>query len=112
MSKGKKVFDFKDSRLITSYSNNPAFNKIKNDFVVWGIRKTVLGNTIPIRYHLAIDKKPETGKVHEIFMWTDPDDGITKAKSPKRFNSYSDFSDLQLDATAFYLAESSGIIYE
>lgn len=112
MSKGKKVFDFQDSRLITSYSNNPAFNKIKNDFVVWGIRKTVLGNTIPIRYHLAIDKKPKTGNIHEIFMWTDPDDGITKAKSPKRFNSYSDFSDLQLDATAFYLAEDSGVIYE
>ena len=34
MSKGKKAFDFKDSRLITSYSNNPQFNKIKNDFVV------------------------------------------------------------------------------
>jgi hypothetical protein len=112
MTKGRKVFDFKNSRLITSYSNNPQFNKIKNDFVVWGIRKTLLGNTIPIRYHLAIDKKPETGRVHEIFMWTDPDDGITKAKAPKRFNSYSDFSDLVLDATAFYLAEDSGIIYE
>ena len=34
MSKGKKAFDFKDSRLITSYSNNPQFNKIKNDFIV------------------------------------------------------------------------------
>ncbi len=34
MSKGKKAFDFKDSRLITSYSNNPNFNKIKNDFIV------------------------------------------------------------------------------
>ena len=37
---------------------------------------------------------------------------MTKAKAPKRFNSYSDFSDLVLDATAFYLAEDSGIIYE
>ena len=112
MSKGKNAFNFKDSRLVVSYSNNPAFNKIKNDFVVWGIRKTVLGNTIPIRFHLAIDKKPETGRIHEIFMWTDPDDGLTKAKAPKRFNSYGDFSDLVLDATAFYLAEDTGIIYE
>lgn len=112
MSKGKKAFDFKDSRLITSYSNNPNFNKIKNDFVVWGIRKTVLGNTMPIRYHLAIDKKPDIGNIYEIFLYDDPTDGMTKAKAPKRFNSYSDFSDLVLDATAFYLAEDSGVIYE
>lgn len=112
MSKGKKAFDFKDSRLITSYSNNPNFNKIKNDFVVWGIRKTVLGNTMPIRYHLAIDKKPEIGNIYEIFLYDDPTDGMTKAKVPKRFNSYGDFSNLVLDATAFYLAEDSGIIYE
>ena len=112
MAKGKKVFDFKDSRLITSYSNNPQFDKIKNDFVVWGIRKTAIGNTIPVRYHLAIDKKPETGKIHEIFMWTDPEDGLTKAKAPKRFDTYDDFADLVLDATAFYLAEDRGIIYE
>lgn len=112
MSKGKKAFDFKDSRLITSYSNNPQFNKIKNDFVVWGIRKTPIGNTIPVRYHLAIDTKPKTGNIHEVFMWTDPEDGLTKAKAPKRFNTYSDFSNLTLDATAFYLAEDSGTIYE
>ena len=34
ISKGKKAFDFKDSRLISSYSNTPVFEKIKNDFIV------------------------------------------------------------------------------
>jgi hypothetical protein len=33
-SKGKTVYEFNNSNLITSFSNSPQFNKIKNDFVV------------------------------------------------------------------------------
>ena len=81
MSKGKKVYDFKDSKLITSYSNSPQYNRIKNDFVVWGIRKNANGNDVPIRYHLAIDTKPEIGNIYEVFFYDDPEDGLTKAKA-------------------------------
>jgi hypothetical protein len=89
MSKGKKAFDFKDSRLITSYSNSPQFNKIKNDFVVWGIRKTAIGNTIPVRYHLAIDKKPAVGNIYKCFFYIDPEDGLEKAKCPISYSNKS-----------------------
>ena len=34
MSKGKTVYKFDNSNLITSFSNTPQFNMIKNDFVV------------------------------------------------------------------------------
>jgi hypothetical protein len=34
MTKGKSLFDFKDSKMISSYSNSPQFNNIKNDFIV------------------------------------------------------------------------------
>jgi len=34
MTRGKSLFDFKDSKLITSYSNSPQFNNIKNDYIV------------------------------------------------------------------------------
>jgi hypothetical protein len=59
MGKGKSVYDFTNSDLVISYSNNPDYGNIKNDFLVWGIRKTISGQELPIRYHLAIDKKPE-----------------------------------------------------
>ncbi len=34
MTKGKSLFNFKDSKLISSYSNSPQYNNIKNDFIV------------------------------------------------------------------------------
>jgi len=55
---GKSVYTFEDSEIITAVSNTPQFQQIKNDFVVWGKRKTISGTEVPIRYHLAIDDKP------------------------------------------------------
>ena len=110
-SKGKTVYDFKDSKLVSSYANNPQYNKIKNDYVVWGIRKTALGNSIPIRYHLAIDKKPKTGNIYEVFFYEDPEDGLIKAKSPIKYDSILTFP-TQGAAGVFYYDEASKIIYK
>lgn len=103
-SKGKIAYDFTNSALVSSYSNTPQFNQIKNDFVVWGIRKTALGNTIPIRYHLAIDTKPAIGNIYEVFMYEDPTDGLTKAKAPIKFAAAASFPE-QGAAGVFYYAE-------
>ena len=102
-SKGKLAYDFTNSPLISSYSNSPQFSKIKNDFVVWGIRKTVMGNTVPIRYHLAIDNKPKIGNIYEVFMYEDPTDGLTKAKAPIKFAAAANFPE-QGAAGVFYYA--------
>ena len=64
ITKGKSVYSFKDGMLVTSYSNSPQWQNIKNDFIVWGIRENIDGMKLPIRYHLAIDKKPEIEKKH------------------------------------------------
>ena len=37
---------------------------------------------IPIRYHLAIDKKPDIGNTYKVFFIIDKDDNIKKAKVP------------------------------
>lgn len=71
MNNGKSVYNFSDSTLIQSYNNVPNLNNIKNDFMVWGIRKTVDGMELPIRYHLAIDKKPEIGVSRTVTKITD-----------------------------------------
>lgn len=52
------AYSFKDSNIISSYSNTPNWLNIKNDFIVWGKRKAASGAQIPIRYHVAIDKIP------------------------------------------------------
>ena len=41
---GKVDYNFKNSSMITSFSNNPQYSEMKNDFIVWGIRKNANGN--------------------------------------------------------------------
>lgn len=89
-SNGKAVYSFDNSNLITSFSNNPQFNMIKNDFIVWGERKTSDGKSYPIRYHLAIDKKPLVGNTYSVFKYYDEEDDLTKAKSTLNFENKTD----------------------
>ncbi len=63
--KGKSEYVFEDGSLITSYSQNPQYGNIKNDFVIWGQRSK---DSAPIHYHLAIDSKPETGHYYFVMM--------------------------------------------
>ena len=110
-SKGKAVYTFDDSSLITSYSNTPQFNMIKNDFIIWGIKENNNGNTFPIRYHLAIDKKPSIGNEYECFFYTDPNDNLVKAKCPIKYPTKKDFPKVGAQEI-FYMALDTGIIYE
>lgn len=77
--KGKSVYDFTNSDLILSYSNSPDYSNIKNDFLVWGIRKNAAGMELPIRYHLAIDKKPAPVAHNNIILYEDAD-GLRQAR--------------------------------
>lgn len=57
--KGLHLNEFSDSSLITSVSFSPKYENIKNDFTCWGSRKTSTGDETMVRYHLAIDEKPQ-----------------------------------------------------
>lgn len=111
ISKGQNVYNFKDSKLFTSYSNSPNYSNIKNDYVVWGIRQNTEGIKIPIRYHLAIDSKPQTGNIYNVFFYDDPDDGLTKAKVPIEFVDKSHFPTKGTEG-CFYMDKTSNIIYK
>jgi hypothetical protein len=110
-SKGKAVYVFDDSTLITSYTNSPQYNMIKNDFIVWGIRESSDGLTYPIRYHLAIDKKPTVGNTYKVFFYYDEEDYLTKAKCPTVFNTMADFPTVGVQEV-FYMDKSTNKIYE
>lgn len=52
------TYYFGDGNLITSFQNSPVLNNLKNDYVVWGKRKSISGAEVPIHYRYAIDVKP------------------------------------------------------
>lgn len=59
-------YTFEGNRLISSFSNSPNLNNVRNDFSIWGTRKSVTGNEIPVHLRYAIDKKPVYYKTLEI----------------------------------------------
>ena len=76
---GKSVYTFEGTKLISAINNAPKYSNIKNDFVVWGVRKDTTGQIeIPVRYHLAIDHKPQPGQQHYVNFYVD-DFGVTRA---------------------------------
>ena len=118
MGLNKSVYKFNDSNFIISYSNSPQFNMIKNDFVVWGIRKDTTGQQLPCRYHLAIDKKPvllENKTYYNICFDTSVYDGIRRAFFIKGGNQgrYTDLDSLKEDHPLgvvgdYYYVEGTG----
>lgn len=112
ITKGKSVYTFDDSFLISSYSNAPQYSMIKNDYIVWGMREdATTGATYPIRYHLAIDTKPQTGNTYKVFFYDDPEDGIRKAKRPIQFSTRDGFPAQGAEDT-FYLALDTNTVYK
>ena len=52
------AFSFQDGILQTAISNSPQILNIKNDFSIWGVRKGVGGQELPIHIRYAINEKP------------------------------------------------------
>lgn len=57
-------WSFLNSQLVSSFSNTPNLSNLRNDFAVWGTRKTTAGSELDIHMRYAIDKKPE--KYHSL----------------------------------------------
>lgn len=112
MSRGKSVYDFTDSKIITSLSNSPQYAKIKNDFIVWGVKTSLEGLTTPIRYHLAIDKKPKTGNIYKVFFYENEDDRIKKAYAPIQFNTLAELNANPGVEGLYYLVLANNKVYE
>ena len=55
-------YEFKDYKLFTAISSPPNIANTKNDFTIWGSRKSISGVDLPIHVRYAINKKPITYK--------------------------------------------------
>lgn len=105
MSRGKAVYNFEDGVTISSYANNPQYGMIKNDFVVWGSRELASGEKTPIRYHLAIDSKPQIGNTYDVYFYYDKTDKITKAKTAMSFATETELPEIGTSGLLYYVED-------
>lgn len=64
----KYLYSLTDLDTTTAITVSPKYDQIKNDFYVWGRRETTSGVEVDIRYHLAIDTKPDINLAGK-YMW-------------------------------------------
>ena len=64
------VFNFIGNNLISAISNTPNILNLKNDYSVWGVRKTLAGSELDIHMRYAIDKKPFYYKAYNGIIYT------------------------------------------
>lgn len=64
----KFLYSLTDLDTTTAITRNPKYDDVKNDFYVWGKRTTSTGVEVAIRYHLAIDDKPDIDLASK-YMW-------------------------------------------
>ena len=86
----KFLYSLTDLDTTTAITRNPKYDNVKNDFYVWGKRKTSTGVEVAIRYHLAIDDKPDINLASK-YMWEikDKDSGFIVRYDLTDSNNYS-----------------------
>ena len=52
------TYSFEGNVLLTAVQQSPVLNNLKNDYSIWGNRKSISGADIPIHLRYAIHKKP------------------------------------------------------
>ena len=57
-------YNFEGNKLLTSMSNQPNLLNLRNDYSIWGKKKTLSGLELDIHFRFAIDKKPTRYKTY------------------------------------------------
>ena len=90
----KSLYEFSDNKNITSISVSPNYNNIRNDYIIEGLKKSTSSDiAYIIRYHLAIDEKPQKiinneyyGYFTNLVYYTDKLDNLNKLGFFKKVN--------------------------
>lgn len=77
-------YTFEDSMIVSAFNNSPNLNNLKNDYSVWGKRKTATGAEVPVHMRLAFDRKPRYYKSLNISL---EQAQALKAKYPSIFQA-------------------------
>ena len=87
-------YNFQDNITITAFNNSTNLANLKNDFVVWGKRKTENGVDIPIHMRVAFDTKPISYKRIVLTEEDEAEIELIKEKQPefyKRFQQQKEY---------------------
>lgn len=105
--RGEAKYDLNGNRTVISFNNYPKYSQIKNDFIVWGVREDETGKK-NIRYHLAIDKKPEVKETDSYPFYTYEEDGVIKNQLPIVYTAGSDLPSIGQEGR-LYMVQGFGI---
>ena len=61
----QNTYYFTGNNLVSALSNAPNWNNVRNDYAIWGTRKSVTGAELPVHFRYAIHKKPEYYKTFD-----------------------------------------------
>lgn len=86
-------YSFEDMNLIQRFQNTPSINSLKNDYSVWGNRKTATGAEIPIHARYAIQKKPEYYKSFDGIIYCSNEEVLEKIKNLEKEQIMKDVQD-------------------
>lgn len=89
----KLAYTFVDNYLITSISNSPKLDNIKNDFSIWGTRKSVTKQELDVHMRYAIHTKP-----HEYCSIT-----ISEEDVKDFIKLYPEFKDMKPQESCLYV---------
>lgn len=67
------VYSFTGNELITSFNNAPNLNNLRNDYSVWGQRKSESDGELLIHMRYAIDEKPSYYQAYDGIIYTTAD---------------------------------------
>lgn len=87
----KEEFAFNDDTNLMSINATPQYGNVKNDYVIQGLHKITNSDiSYPIRYHVAIDTKPQTGRTyHNVLLYEDPNTNNVIAAFPQHIHTES-----------------------
>lgn len=87
------TYFFEDAQIVTAFNNQPQLANLKNDFSIWGVRKSVSGNEIPVHMRYAIDHKPVYYKNYNGIVYTIDPSIIEKEKEQMKQDIMNDLND-------------------
>lgn len=79
----KFLYSLTDLDTTTAITRSPKYDNVKNDFYVWGQRTESSGTDVSIRYHLAIDEKPDLDLANQ-YMWKVSADSASLAEQKSK----------------------------
>lgn len=91
----ESVYTFNEGNgLISSYSNNPSYTNIKNDYHIWGKDD----NSNAIHYHLVIKEKPKIENEYKVIFLKNEDgqyNGKIRLALPNEINAMLEYNENQ-----------------